>query len=54
MSALYLLLAASLAVATLFLILFIRAVKHGQFDDTITPAMRMLSDDPEKQKETKK
>ena len=54
MSALYLLLAASLLVATTFLALFIRAVRSGQFDDTVTPAWRILSDDKDTNKEEKK
>ncbi len=28
-----------------FLIAFIRSVRSGQFDDTCTPAMRILHDD---------
>jgi cbb3-type cytochrome oxidase maturation protein len=45
MSVIFLLLAASLVVATAFLVFFVWAVKTGQFDDTTTPAMRMLLDD---------
>lgn len=45
MSVLFLLLAASLFLGTTFLVLFIRAVKSGQYEDTVTPAMRMLVDD---------
>ena len=42
---------ASLAVAVAFLFAFIWAVKAGQFEDTTTPAMRILSEDePGKQK----
>ena len=36
---------ASLAVALAFLAGFIWAVKSGQFEDTCTPAMRILSED---------
>ena len=36
---------ASLAVALAFLGGFIWAVKAGQFEDTTTPAMRILSED---------
>lgn len=32
----------SLAVATGFLVAFIWALRHGQFDDLTTPAIRML------------
>ncbi|MBC8401324.1 MAG: cbb3-type cytochrome oxidase assembly protein CcoS [Candidatus Marinimicrobia bacterium] len=42
MSALAILIAASLMVAVGFLIAFIWAVKNGQFEDTHTPAIRML------------
>ena len=45
---------ASLLVATTFLVLFIRAVRSGQFDDTVTPAWRILSDDKDNHKEEKK
>ena len=45
MSVIYLLLALSLLIATGFLVLFIGAVRGGQYDDTGTPAMRMLTDD---------
>lgn len=45
MSVIYLLLAASLVVALIFLGLFIKSVKQGQFDDTWSPARRMLVDD---------
>lgn len=45
MSVLYLLIIAALTVAIGFLIAFIWAVKTGQFDDTHTPAMRILLDE---------
>ncbi len=45
MSAIYLLIAASLPIALGFLIVFLRASRAGQFDDTHTPPMRMLHDD---------
>ena len=45
MTILFLLLAASLTIATAFLAFFIWAVRSGQYDDTVTPAMRMLTDD---------
>ena len=54
MSALYILLAASLLVATVFLVLFIGAVKSGQYDDTVTPSWRILTDDHDNHKEEKK
>jgi len=55
MSVIYLLLAASLVVALIFLGLFISSVKQGQFDDTWSPARRMLVDDePINKKKTEK
>lgn len=39
------LIAFSLVLATVFLVLFLKAVKSGQYDDSVTPAMRMLFDD---------
>lgn len=45
MSAIYLLIPISLVVALLFLAGFIWAVRSGQYEDTCTPAMRMLADD---------
>lgn len=45
MSVLFLLLAASLLLGSTFLVLFVRAVRSGQYEDTITPAMRVLADD---------
>lgn len=48
MSVILILILASLAVALGFLGCFIWAVRSGQFDDTVTPAMRILTDDPPK------
>ena len=45
MSVILILILASLAVALAFLGAFIWAVKSGQFEDTCTPAMRILSED---------
>lgn len=45
MSAIYLLIAASLLVAVGFLAAFIWAARTGQYEDTDTPAMRVLFDD---------
>ena len=45
MSVILILILASLAVALAFLAGFIWAVKVGQFEDTCTPAMRILSED---------
>jgi cbb3-type cytochrome oxidase maturation protein len=43
--AIYILIGASLPIAIGFLIAFIRSAKAGQFDDSSTPAIRMLMDD---------
>ena len=45
MSVILILILASLTVALAFLAGFIWAVKAGQFEDTCTPAMRILSED---------
>lgn len=49
MQIMFLLIIASLLVASGFLIAFLWAVKSGQFDDTQTPSMRMLMDDTRQQ-----
>lgn len=46
MSAIYVLIPVSLFLAASFLVAFIWAVRSGQYEDTCTPSMRMLSDDP--------
>jgi len=43
---LVLLIFASLALATGFLIAFIWAVRSGQYEDTCTPSMRLLLEEP--------
>ncbi|HPC61877.1 MAG TPA: cbb3-type cytochrome oxidase assembly protein CcoS [Verrucomicrobiota bacterium] len=45
MSVIILLIAVSLTLALGFLAAFVWAVRHGQYEDTCTPAMRILSDD---------
>jgi cbb3-type cytochrome oxidase maturation protein len=45
MSAIFLLIGASLLVALGFLFAFLWAAKKGQFDDTDTPSMRVLHED---------
>lgn len=45
MSAIFILIAASLIIAIGFLIAFILSVKDGQFEDDYTPSVRMLFDD---------
>jgi cbb3-type cytochrome oxidase maturation protein len=45
MSVLLILILASLGMALAFLGAFIWAVRSGQFEDTCTPSMRILTDD---------
>lgn len=45
MSAIYILILASLGLAVAFLAAFIWAVRSGQYEDTGTPPMRVLLDD---------
>lgn len=45
MSIIYLLIAISIFVAVFFFIVFLYAVRSGQYDDTYTPSVRMLFDD---------
>lgn len=53
MSVIFLLIPLSILAATGFLLAFIWAVRSGQYEDTSTPSMRVLLDDPSK-KQTKK
>ena len=48
MSVVVILILASLGVALAFLAGFIWAVRSGQFEDTTTPSMRVLSDETPK------
>lgn len=45
MSVIYLLLTISIIVAVGFFIVFVIAVRNGQFDDDYTPSVRMLFED---------
>jgi cbb3-type cytochrome oxidase maturation protein len=45
MIAIYLMLPVSLLLALIFLIAYIWSVRSGQYDDTSTPALRLLADD---------
>lgn len=45
MSVIYILLAVSIVVAIAFFIVFIMAVRSGQYDDSYTPSVRMLFED---------
>lgn len=53
MSVIYILLSISIIVAIAFFIIFIIAVKSGQFDDGYTPSVRMLFEDELVKKSTK-
>ncbi len=45
MNIIFLLILASLFIALIFVVLFIKSVKNGQYDDMYTPSVRMLFDD---------
>jgi len=45
MSVIYILLSISIIVAIAFFIIFILAVRSGQYDDGYTPSVRMLFED---------
>lgn len=47
MSALFVMIAASLAIALAFLGAFIWSVRKGHYDDDYTPSIRILLDDPQ-------
>ena len=44
MSVIYVLITVSLLIAIVFFIAFISAVRSGQFDDAVTPSIRILFD----------
>ena len=52
MSAVVVLISASLLVAIGFLIAFLWAVKSGQFEDKYTPSIRMLFDEKKNKNKT--
>ena len=54
MGVIYILICISIFVAAVFMILFIKSVKNGQFDDQYTPSVRMLFDDEIKEKKERK
>jgi cbb3-type cytochrome oxidase maturation protein len=51
MSVVFVLIIIGIIVASVFLIAFIWAVRNGQFDDSYTPSVRILFDDPVSSKE---
>ena len=48
MGVIYILICISIFVASVFLYLFIKSVKSGQFDEQYTPSVRMLFDEETK------
>ncbi|HEY1170559.1 MAG TPA: cbb3-type cytochrome oxidase assembly protein CcoS [Verrucomicrobiae bacterium] len=48
MSVIFLLIPLSIIAATGFLLAFVWAVRSGQYEDTATPSMRVLLDEPGK------
>lgn len=54
MEVLYLLIGASFVIAIGFLFGFFWAVRNGQYDDSYTPALRMLMDDEVNKDENKR
>ena len=53
MSVILLLIPLSVIVAAVFLAAFIWAVRSGQFEDTCTPSMRLLTDDRQPKENSK-
>ncbi|AGA79123.1 cbb3-type cytochrome oxidase assembly protein CcoS [Echinicola vietnamensis] len=53
MEVIFVLIGISLILAVTFLILFIRAMKGGQYDDTYTPSVRILFDNKKKSETSK-
>jgi cbb3-type cytochrome oxidase maturation protein len=51
MSVVFVLIIIGILVASVFLVAFIWAVRSGQFDDSYTPSVRILFDDPVSSKE---
>lgn len=49
-----LLISISITIAVTFLAIFLWNLRSGQFDDTTTPAMRMLFEDRKKEPDIKK
>ncbi|HCY43794.1 MAG TPA: cbb3-type cytochrome oxidase assembly protein CcoS [Prolixibacteraceae bacterium] len=51
MSVVFVLVFAAIVMAGAFLVAFIWSVRNGQYEDTYTPSVRILFDDPEVKKE---
>ncbi len=45
MGVIYILITVSIIIAIIFFVAFILAVKDGQYDDAVTPSIRMLFED---------
>lgn len=45
MSVIYMLLIISIVIAVAFFVVFVLAVKNGQYDDSYTPSVRVLFED---------
>ncbi len=54
MEVIFVLIGVSLTLAIGFLILFLRAMNKGQFDDAYTPSIRILFEKPTKENNNKK
>ena len=54
MSVIYIVLTVSVIVGIAFFIVFLLAVKSGQYDDSYTPSVRMLFEDELVKEQTKK
>lgn len=54
MNIIFMLIIASLIIAVIFFILFVKSVKNGQYDDVYTPSVRMLFDDEVVSEKSKK
>ena len=53
MSVLYIVLPLALLFAIAAVIVFVRSVRAGQYDDLDTPSRRMLHDDPEESRRSR-
>lgn len=54
MGVIYVLITVSLIIAVVFLVAFVFAVRNGQYDDAVTPSIRMLFENKSTKKETSK
>ena len=52
MGVIYVLITVSLIIALLFLAVFVKAVRSGQYDDTLTPSIRILFENRSTKKDT--